>query len=161
MNIDVLISEVGPRDGLQNISGIMRLTDKKKWITAEARAGVREIEVGSFVSHKLLPQMADTAEVVAHALTLPGLKVSALVPNVYGAEAAVRAGVHKITIPFSASETHSIKNVRRTHEQMLDEVRRIVGFLSALPDGTRPIVEVSISTAFGCTYEGNISEDKV
>src|SRR5206468_1777516 len=111
--------------------------------------------------HKLLPQMADTAEVVAHALTLPGLRVAALVPNVYGAEAAVKAGVHKITILFSASETHSIKNVRRTHEQMLDEVRKIVGVMNALPDGARPTLEASISTAFGCTYEGNISEDKV
>lgn len=161
MNIDVLISEVGPRDGLQNISSIMPLADKKTWITAEARAGVREIEVGSFVSHKLLPQMADTAEVVAHALTLPGLRVAALVPNLHGAEAAVRAGVHKITIPFSASETHSIKNVRRTHDQMLEEVRKIVSSLHALPSGTRPSIEVSISTAFGCTYEGNISPDKV
>lgn len=159
MNIDVLVSEVGPRDGLQNISAIMPLANKKKWITAEARAGVREIEVGSFVSHKLLPQMADTADVVAHALSIPGLRVAALVPNLYGAEAAVRAGVHKITIPFSASETHSIKNVRRTHDQMLDEVRKIVGALHALP--VRPSIEVSISTAFGCTYEGNISEDKV
>jgi len=159
MNIDVLISEVGPRDGLQNISSIMPLANKKKWITAEARAGVKEIEVGSFVSHKLLPQMADTAEVVAHALLIPGLRVAALVPNLFGAEAAVRAGVHKITIPFSASETHSIKNVRRTHDQMLDEVRKIVGALHGLP--VRPAIEVSISTAFGCTYEGNISEDKV
>src|SRR5258705_13242534 len=108
MNIDVLISEVGPRDGLQSINSIMPLAAKKNWITAEARAGVREIEVGSFVSHKLLPQMADTAEVVAHALSLSGLKVAALVPNVHGAEAAVRAGVHKLTVPFSASETHSI-----------------------------------------------------
>jgi hydroxymethylglutaryl-CoA lyase len=161
MNIDVLVSEVGPRDGLQSINSIMPLAAKKTWITAEARAGVREIEVGSFVSHRLLPQMADTAEVVAHALSLPGLRVSALVPNVYGAEAAVKAGVHKITIPFSASETHSIKNVRRTHEQMLDEARRIVYFLRGLPAASRPTLEASISTAFGCTYEGDVAEDKV
>jgi hydroxymethylglutaryl-CoA lyase len=161
MNIDVLISEVGPRDGLQSINSIMPLAAKKTWITAEACAGVREIEVGSFVSQKLLPQMADTPEVVAHALTLPGLTVAALVPNVYGAEAAVRAGVHKITIPFSASETHSIKNVRRTHAQMLDEVRKVVAVINALPGGVRPSLEASISTAFGCTYEGNVSEEKV
>lgn len=161
MNIDVLVSEVGPRDGLQSINSIMPLAAKKDWITAEARAGVREIEVGSFVSHKLLPQMADTAEVVAHALTIPGLKVAALVPNVQGAEAAVRAGVHKITIPFSASETHSIKNVRRTHAQMLEEARKIIAVLKAWPSGQRPTLEVSISTAFGCTYEGIVAEDKV
>jgi hydroxymethylglutaryl-CoA lyase len=161
MNIDVLVSEVGPRDGLQSIHSVMPLAAKKNWIAAEAMAGVREIEVGSFVSPKLLPQMADTAAVVAHALSLPGLRVGVLVPNLYGAEAAIRAGVHKITIPFSASETHSIKNVRRTHEEMLDETRRIVGVLNALPAGTRPTLEASISTAFGCTYEGHISEDKV
>jgi len=161
MNIDVLISEVGPRDGLQSINAIMPLAARKSWITAEARAGVREIEVGSFVSQKLLPQMAATPEVVAHALLLPGLKVAALVPNAYGAEAAVRAGVHKITVPFSASETHSIKNVRRTHTQMLDEVRKIVDVLNNVTGGVRPTLEISISTAFGCTYEGNVSEDKV
>src|SRR5437868_313759 len=117
MNIDVLVSEVGPRDGLQSINSIMPLQAKKDWITAEARAGVREIEVGSFVSPKLLPQLADTAAVVAHALTLPGLRVAALIPNLRGAEAAIRAGVHKMTIPFSASETHNLKNVNRTHAQ--------------------------------------------
>src|SRR5262245_3694892 len=138
MNIDVLISEVGPRDGLQSINAIMPLAARKAWITAEARAGVREIEVGSFVSQKLLPQMADTPDVVAHALTLAGLTVAALVPNVYGAEAAIRAGVHKITIPFSASETHSVKNVRRTHAQMFDEVRKVVALLNALPGRVRP-----------------------
>src|SRR5580700_7056617 len=106
MDIDVLVSEVGPRDGLQSIKSIMPLAAKKAWIDAEAAAGVREIEVGSFVSAKLLPQMADTAQVVEHALTVPGLNVAVLVPNLHGAQAAVNAGAHKLTIPFSASETH-------------------------------------------------------
>ena len=113
----ILISEVGPRDGLQSIKNIMPLAAKKAWIDAEAAAGVTEIEVGSFVPAKLLPQLADTAEVVAHARTIPGLTVAVLVPNLKGAEAAVAAGAHKITIPLSASETHSLKNVRRTHAQ--------------------------------------------
>src|SRR5690606_36548171 len=108
-NIDVLISEVGPRDGLQSVRSIMPLDMKKAWIETEARAGVREIEVGSFVPAKLLPQLADTAEVVAHARRIEGLTVAALAPNLKGAEAAIAAGAHKITIPVSASETHSLR----------------------------------------------------
>ncbi|MBV8804300.1 MAG: hydroxymethylglutaryl-CoA lyase, partial [Sinobacteraceae bacterium] len=91
MTTDVLVSEVGPRDGLQSISRLMPLEAKCAWIDAEHAAGVREIEVGSFVSPTLLPQMADTAAVVEHALTLSGLTVAVLVPNLRGAEAAVRS----------------------------------------------------------------------
>ncbi len=157
----VLISEVGPRDGLQSIASILPLTAKQAWITAEAAAGVTEIEVGSFVSAKLLPQLADTAEVVAHARTIPGLAVAVLVPNLRGAEAAVSAGAHKLTIPVSVSETHSLKNVRRTHAQMLEEVRAIVALLDRQPPESRPKLEGGLSTAFGCTLEGPVSPDKV
>jgi hydroxymethylglutaryl-CoA lyase len=158
---DVLVSEVGPRDGLQSIRSIMPLEAKKQWIAAEAAAGVREIEVGSFVPANLLPQLADTAEVVAYARTIPGLTVAVLVPNLKGAEAAVRSGAHKITIPLSASETHSLKNVRRTHAQMLDEVRGIVTLLGTLSASERPRFEGGLSTAFGCTLEGEVPADKV
>jgi hydroxymethylglutaryl-CoA lyase len=161
MSVDILVSEVGPRDGLQSIGSIMPLAAKKAWVTAEAAAGVSEIEVGSFVPAKLLPQLADTAEVVAHARTLPGLTVAVLVPNLRGAEAAVAAGAHKITIPLSVSETHSLKNVRRTHAQMLEEVRAIVALLHSLPPGSRPKFEGGLSTAFGCTLEGPVPADKV
>ena len=161
MSIDVLVSEVGPRDGLQSIAPVMPLAAKKAWIAAEAAAGVREIEVGSFVPAKLLPQLADTAEVVAFARTIPGLTVAVLVPNLKGAEAAVRSGVHKITIPLSVSETHSLKNVRRTHAQMLDEVRAIVALLRSLPADQRPKFEGGLSTAFGCTLEGRVPADRV
>jgi hydroxymethylglutaryl-CoA lyase len=158
---DILISEVGPRDGLQSIKSIMPLAAKKAWISALAASGLREIEVGSFVPAQVLPQLADTAEVVAHALTIPNLTVAVLVPNLRGAEAAVRAGAHKLTIPFSASETHSLRNVRRTHAQMFDEVRGIVALLAAQPAKTRPRLEGGLSTAFGCTYEGIVPADKV
>jgi hydroxymethylglutaryl-CoA lyase len=90
----VHISEVGPRDGLQSVKATMPTADKCRWIVALAAAGLREIEVGSFVSPKLLPQMADVAEVVRHAISIPGLRVMALVPNRRGAEAALAAGVH-------------------------------------------------------------------
>ena len=158
---EILVSEVGPRDGLQSLSRVMSFEAKCAWIDAEHAAGVREIEVGSFVSPTLLPQMADTAAVVEHALTLPGLTVAVLVPNLRGAEAAIRSGAHKITLPFSASETHSLKNVRRTHEQMLEEVSRIVAALRELTPQRRPAFEAGISTAFGCTYEGTVAPDKV
>ncbi|MBM4199568.1 MAG: hydroxymethylglutaryl-CoA lyase, partial [Gammaproteobacteria bacterium] len=158
---NILISEVGPRDGLQSIKSIMPLAAKKAWLEAEAAAGVTEIEVGSFVPAKLLPQLADTAELVRHARTIPGLTVAVLVPNLKGAEAAVAAGAHKITIPLSASETHSLKNVRRTHAEMLDEVRGIVALLRGLPVAERPKFEGGLSTAFGCTIEGVVPADKV
>ena len=159
--IDVLVSEVGPRDGLQSISSVMPTDAKKAWIKAEAEAGVREIEVGSFVPPKLLPQLADTGEIVRYARTIPGLQVAVLVPNLKGAENAIASGAHKITLPLSVSETHSLKNLRKTHEQVYDEVRGIVALLKTLPADQRPHFEGSLSTAFGCTLEGEVPERKV
>jgi hydroxymethylglutaryl-CoA lyase len=153
----ILISEVGPRDGLQSIDRVMPLEAKKAWIAAEAEAGVREIEVGSFVPASLLPQMADTAELVAFARTIPNLNVVALVPNAKGAERAVAAGVHGMSIPFSMSETHSIKNVRKDHPAMLAEIAAA----AKIADAAGVHFAVSLSTAFGCTIEGPVSEDTV
>ena len=156
---DVLISEVGPRDGLQSVKATMSTAHKRAWISALHAAGLREIEVASFVPAKRLPQMADAAEVVRHALTLPGLTVMALVPNLRGAQAALLAGVHKLTIPVSASAAHSLANVRKTREEMIAEVRNIV----ALRNEQAPQVhiEAGISTAFGCTLQGLVPEDEV
>lgn len=158
---DIFISEVGPRDGLQSIQAIMPTEAKKAWISAAAAAGVPEIEVGSFVPAHVLPQLADTAEIVAHARSIPGLNVAVLVPNFKGAQAAVAAGAHKITIPLSVSETHSLRNVRRSHAQMLDEVRQISALIRSLPAGQRPHFEGGLSTAFGCTLEGVVPERRV
>lgn len=158
-NIDVLISEVGPRDGLQSIKRTMATADKLRWISALHAAGLREIEVGSFVPAHLLPQMADVADVVRHALTLPSLTVMALVPNLRGVQAAFDAGVHKITIPVSASAAHSLANVRKTREDMLEEVGRIVAQRNHLAPKVQ--VEVGMSTAFGCTLQGAVAEDDV
>ncbi len=158
---DIEISEVGTRDGLQSIDTIMPTAAKKAWIAAEAAAGVPEIEVGSFVPAKLLPQLADTAELVAFALGIEGLQVAVLVPNLRGARAAIDSGAHKMALPFSASETHSLANLRKTHAQMFDEVAAIVGTLRELPTGARPRFEVGLSTAFGCTLEGPVAEDRV
>lgn len=155
----VLISEVGPRDGLQSVARTMATADKRAWITALHAAGLREIEVGSFVPAKLLPQMADVAELVGHAAQLPGLTVMALVPNLRGAEAALAAGVHKLTIPLSASAAHSLANVRRTREQMVEELRAIAALRDERAPGVR--IEAGISTAFGCTLQGTVPEDEV
>lgn len=156
---EVLISEVGPRDGLQSVKGTMPTADKLRWIDALVAAGLREIEVGSFVPPRLLPQMADTPAVVQHALQHPGLVVMALVPNLRGAVAALAAGVLKITLPVSVSKAHSLANVRKTPAQMLDELREV----HALRRDTAPAVamEVGLSTAFGCTLQGAVDEDDV
>lgn len=159
--IDIEVSEVGPRDGLQSISQIMSTESKKRWIEALALAGIPEIEVGSFVPARIFPQLADTMEIAKFAKTIEDLKVAALVPNLKGAENAILAGVDKLTIPLSVSETHSMRNVNRTHDQMLDEVKRIVELIRDLPIDERPLVEGALSTAFGCTIEGSISEDRV
>jgi len=156
---DVLISEVGPRDGLQSVKAAMPTADKLRWIDALHAAGVREIEVASFVPAKLLPQMADAAEVVRHAITLPGLTVMALVPNRKGAQAALEAGVHKLTMPVSASVAHSLANVRKTPTEMVEEVRAIAELRNAVAPQVK--LEAGISTAFGCTLQGLVPEDDV
>ena len=155
----MLISEVGPRDGLQSVAAVMPTAMKCAWIDALVAAGLREIEVASFVPARLLPQMADAAEVVRHALRHPGLTVMALVPNRRGAEAALAAGVHKLTIPVSASAAHSLANVRKTREQMVDEVREIVALRNERAPGVP--IEAGLSTAFGCTLQGVVPEDDV
>ena len=159
--IDILISEVGPRDGLQSIESIMSTQDKKNWIQAEAKAGVREIEVGSFVPAKLLPQMADTAELVRYAKTIPNLTVAALVPNFIGAKNAIDAGVDKMCLPLSVSETHSEANLKKNHSQVLEEVKIISQYIKTLDENDRPEFEGNLSTAFGCTLEGKVSEKAV
>ncbi|HSJ78263.1 MAG TPA: hydroxymethylglutaryl-CoA lyase [Erythrobacter sp.] len=154
---EILVSEVGPRDGLQSIRRVMPLDAKKAWIAAEAAAGVREIEVGSFVPPSLLPQMADTAELVAFAKGIEGLNVVALVPNAKGAARAAEAEVHAMSIPFSMSETHSLKNVRKDHPAMLSEIAEA----ATIAKDAGIHFAVGLSTAFGCTMEGAVSEDAV
>jgi hydroxymethylglutaryl-CoA lyase len=150
------ICEVGPRDGLQNAKHLMPTAAKKAWIQALAAAGLKEIEVGSFVPPKLIPAMADTGEVVAFARTIPGLKVVALAPNLKGFQRAIEAGAHKVTFPVSASRQHSESNVRMTPDQMVEEVRKCAQF-------PHPGVEIegAVSTAFGCTMQGVVPDDDV
>lgn len=152
----ILVSEVGPRDGLQSIAAVMSTPAKLRWITALAAAGLREIEVCSFVPPKLLPQMADAADVVAGARQLPGLAVAALAPNLRGARAAFEAGAVKVTLPVSVSEAHSLANVRKTHAQMRDEVAAVVALRNAQFPNVK--LEAGLSTAFGCTLAGQVPQ---
>ncbi len=154
---EIIVCEVGPRDGLQNAKHLMPTEAKKAWIRAIAEAGVEEIEVGSFVPPKLIPAMADTAEIVSFSLSIKNLKVVALAPNVKGFERAVAAGAHKITFPVSASRAHSLANVRMTPEQMVEEVRKCV----QMRGKAGPEIEAGVSTAFGCTMQGDVPEDDV
>jgi hydroxymethylglutaryl-CoA lyase len=157
--MDVTVSEVGPRDGLQSIKRMLPTDAKNRWIAALAKSGLREIEVGSFVSPKVLPQMGDCAEVVAHALTLPDLRVVVLVPNLRYATQAFEAGAQAITIPVSVSEPHSVANIRKTHPEIIAEVRAIVKLRNEHFPGIA--VETSLSTAFGCTIQGVVPEADV
>jgi len=154
----ILVSEVGPRDGLQSIRQTMPTAGKLRWITALHDAGVREIEVGSFVPASLLPQMADVTQVVAHALTLPGLHVAALAPNLRGAQAAFAAGVHKLTVPVSVTQAHSMANVRKTHDQVFADLAAIMQLRQSLYPHIS--VEAGLSVAFGCTLQGAVSDDE-
>lgn len=161
MSIDILISEVGPRDGLQSIATVVPTDIKKKWINTLADAGISEIEVGSFVPPKLLPQMADTSEITRFSKTLGNLATAVLAPNLYGVKAAVEAGADKISIPFSMSEPHSIKNVKKTHAQMIEEIGRCADYINSIPATEKPVLEVGLSTAFGCTIDGKVPEERV
>jgi hydroxymethylglutaryl-CoA lyase len=156
MTRQVHICEVGPRDGLQNAKHLMPTDAKKAWISALAAAGLEEIEVGSFVPPKLIPAMADTGDIVRHAVKIPGIKVVALAPNLRGFERALEAGAHKVTFPVSASRQHSESNVRMTPDQMVEEVRKCARH-------PHPGVEIegAVSTAFGCTMQGGVPEDDV
>ena len=157
--LDVLISEVGPRDGLQSVKATMPTADKLRWIDALAAAGLREIEVASFVPARLLPQRADAAQVVQHARRHADVRVMALVPNLRGAQAALAAGAQKLTLPVSASPAHSMANVRKSPEDMVQEVAAVLRLRDELAPGVR--VEVGLSTAFGCTLQGQVPEDDV
>ena len=154
-----VIREVGLRDGLQAIARTLPTEQKKAWLRGAHAAGQREIEVGSFVPAKYLPQLADTAELVAFARTLPGLFVSVLVPNLRGAEAALAAQADLMLLPLSASHAHSLANLRKTPDEVVAEVARIRAARDAA--GSKTLLEGGMSTAFGCTIQGEVKHSEV
>ena len=155
----VVVREVGLRDGLQSIRTILSTERKLEWIRDAYDAGQREIEVGSFVPAKLLPQLADTAELVDFARTLPGLLVSVLVPNLKGAQRAIDAEADLMLIPLSASHAHSLANLRKTPDEVIAEVARIRAARDAA--GSKTLIEGGIGTAFGCTLQGEVQQGEV
>jgi hydroxymethylglutaryl-CoA lyase len=155
----VTIREVGLRDGLQSIARVMPTAQKLEWIRGAYEAGQREIEVSSFVPPRLLPQLADAGEVLAFALTLPGLVASVLVPNLKGAERAIDAGAPLMLLPLSASHAHSLANLRKTPDEVVAEIGRIRAARDAA--GSSTLIEVGISTAFGCTIQGRVEPSEV
>lgn len=155
----VVLREVGMRDGLQSLSSVLPTERKIEWIDAAYAAGLREIEVGSFVPPERLPQLADTPALVAHARTLPGLSVSALVPNLKGAERALACGVDRLLVPLSASHAHSLANLRKTPDDVIAEVGRIRAARDAA--GVKTKIEGGVGTAFGCPLQGVVPEAEV
>jgi hydroxymethylglutaryl-CoA lyase len=155
----VVICEVGPRDGLQMAQGRMATDVKLRWIRQLADAGLREIEVGSFVSPRAVPQMADTGEVVRGALAIEGLTVCALACNLKGVIAAHEAGAHVVAIPVSVSDSHSRANVNKGTDDQVEAVRAIVDWVRAQ---SRPMrIDVAAATAFGCSMEGQVPRKRV
>ena len=154
-----VIREVGLRDGLQAIARTLPTEQKKQWLRGAHAAGQREIEVGSFVPAKYLPQLADTAELVAFAKTLPGLFVSVLVPNMRGAESAIESGADLMLVPLSASHAHSLANLRKTPDEVVQDVARIRAARDAA--GSKTLLEGGMSTAFGCTIQGEVKHSEV
>jgi hydroxymethylglutaryl-CoA lyase len=155
----VTVREVGLRDGLQNIQRVLPTAHKLHWLQAAHAAGLREIEVGSFVPAHLLPQLADTAELVAYAKTLSGLVTSVLVPNLKGALRALQTGIDVMLLPLSASRAHSLANLKKTPDDVVREVATIRAERDAA--GSRCLIEIGISTAFGCTLQGRVEPTEV
>ncbi len=151
MSEAVTVCEVGPRDGLQMARATLPTAVKSRWIAALAAAGVPEIEVGSFVPPRVIPQMADTAGVVRAAAGLPCIVV-ALAPNLRGAQDAYAAGAGRIVVPVSVSVGHSRANLRREPMEQVAEVARMAAWLRDRP--RRVNLEAACSTAFGCSIDG-------
>jgi hydroxymethylglutaryl-CoA lyase len=154
-----VIREVGLRDGLQSIRTILPTEKKREWIRDAVAAGQREIEVGSFVPPKLMPQLADTGEVLAYAKTIPGLFASVLMPNIKGAERALEGDADLMLLPLSASYEHSLANLRKTPDEVVAELRRIRAARDA--SGKKTLIEGGVGTAFGCTIQGEVKPSEV
>ncbi len=154
---EVTIYEVGPRDGLQNEARQVPTPDKIRFIDALVGAGIKSIEITSFVSPKWIPQLADAAEVARGVSRPAGVRMSALVPNRRGLDTAIASGMKDIAVFLSASETHTKKNVNKTIAEALAAFHEVVPIARAAGVGCRAYV----STVFGCPYEGDVDPARV
>jgi hydroxymethylglutaryl-CoA lyase len=153
----ITVVEVGPRDGLQNEHVSVSTVDKISFVDRLSAADLPVIEVSAFVSPQWVPQMADAAEVFGGITRKPGIRYTALVPNLAGLERAVQAGVTEIAVFAAASDTFSRKNINQSIDESLAGYKIVCAAASAL--GIR--VRGYVSTAFGCPYEGDVAPEKV
>ncbi len=153
----VNIVEVGPRDGLQSESNFVSTENKIKLIDMLSKTGLPTIEVTAFVHPKWSPKLADSYEVATSINKLKGVNYTALIPNLKGLERAISSGLKEVAISFSASESHSKKNLNRSINETFEVVEETIKQAKANNIKTRAY----LSTVFGCPYEGNISIDKV
>ena len=156
---DVLIREVGPRDGFQNEREVIPTDEKVRLIDMLARTGVRRLEVTSFVRADVIPQLADAEEVLARIDVPSGVALSVLIPNEHGLDRALaqRERFHEVNCFLSASETHNAHNVRRTIEESVRDLERVIPRATA--EGLR--AQAVISVAFGCPFEGAVPTERV
>ena len=147
----VEIVEVGPRDGLQNLPVVVPVADRIAFANSLVAAGLKRIEIGSFVSPKAVPQMADTAAVVAAVDHVPGLRLMALVPNARGAEDAVAAGLTELEFVLSVSDDHNRANVRRTTAESIAELRSVC---ASIDPERKLTMRFGLATSFHCPFAG-------
>jgi hydroxymethylglutaryl-CoA lyase len=153
----VTVVEVGPRDGLQNEAATISSADKIAFVDRLTQAGFSVIEVSGFVSPKWVPQLADAADVFAGITRQPGVRYTALVPNLAGLERAQAAGVTEVAIFAAASETFSRRNINQSIAESLSTYSAVCARAAAA--GIR--VRGYVSTAFGCPYEGDVPPSRV
>ena len=148
----VSLYEVGPRDGLQNESARLSIEDRIRLLEALADAGLKRIEIGSFVRPDWIPQLADTDELARRAVRRPGVRYAALVPNRTGLERALAAGMREVAVFMSATESHNLKNTNKTVAQSLE----LFGEIVPLAKKQGAFVRAYLSTVWGCPYEGAV-----
>ena len=156
----VVLREVGLRDGIQMAKRFVETAYKREWALRLQAAGVREIELTSFVPPKVVPQFADADELAGVIPELSGVVASALVPNLKGAERALAAGFRHINYVLSISEAHSQSNVRRSTQEAVSEFQRIAA-LRETEAGQGMVLGVGLATSFGCTLQGHVDIDRV
>lgn len=158
---DVIVREVGLRDGLQLVKTFVPTETKLAWARAVAAAGVPEIEITNFVPPKVIAQFADAADVAKGALSIPGPKIVALAPNRKGAENMLLAGVRNVNFVLSVSEEHNLANVRKTVDQSFAEFENVVALRAERPEWKDVRIQGCLATSFGCTIRGKVDPNDV
>lgn len=155
------INEVAPRDGFQIEASFVPTADKIRLIDALSSTGLARIEATSFVSPKAIPHLSDAAEVVTGIQRRPGVGITVLVPNVKGAERALAGGIDEVNLVMSASDSHGLANLRMTPAQSLEQFAAIIEAVRTHPQGRAVFINASLSTSFGCPFEGEVPQTRV